>query len=153
MQRLRASNLRTPIKLHNNESFFKHGFGCRALCLDSDRCSHFFIAFIRTLIVNLIAIWFWSTCSQTPKADHDCDRLVHKLQKSVIAMIDLFTNSKNRSLFTSVCDRDQIRSESDYEHNRLVFAVHLTYVCTCVSLQDKGDLPGKHLFSSFRAFL
>ena len=83
---------------------------------------------------------------------HDCDRLVHKLQKSIMILTDLFTNSKSRSLFTNVCDRDQIRSESDHELKCPVFATFAVcfYVCKLIY---SINVIFKHLFRSFRAFL
>jgi len=122
-------------------------------------CSHFLIAFVRTLIAISDRTsfhklksrsWSWSTCSQTPEVDHDCDRLVRKLQKSIKIVIDLFTNSKSRSLFTNVCDCDQIRSESDHELKCPVFATFAVcfYVCKLIY---SINVIFKHLFSRFRA--
>ena len=76
--------------------------------LTANRCTK--IALIWSLLIVIVFTnsnsrsWSWSTCSQTQKVDHDRDRIVHKLQKSIMIVIDLFTNKKSRSLIT-ITDR------------------------------------------------
>ena len=90
-------------------------------------CSHFLTAVVRTLIAISDRNIRSNDRSQTPLVDHDRDRLVNKIKKSIMIVIDLFTNSKRRSLFTNACDHNQIRSRAKLS----VLAVHLTYVYVC----------------------
>ena len=69
-------------------------------------CVHILIAFVGSLItISDRKIWS-NDCSQTPKVDHNCDWLVHKLQKLIMIMIiviNLFTNSRSWSWSWSTC--------------------------------------------------